>query len=99
MKMSSPFTHYVSLFGFATILAYSFLVVTAHPAEEVSNEERKIGCGEIMEPCSLSNDCCEQLTCDNGRCFPVNGNHKSKIDTDQIQERAVVLHLICFTVF
>jgi len=42
MKMSSPFTHYVSLFGFAAILAYSFLVVTAHPAEEVSNEERKL---------------------------------------------------------
>ena len=32
-----------------------------------------LGCGEIMEPCDVNEDCCDPLVCDNGRCFTAKG--------------------------
>ena len=37
------------------------------------NDDEKLGCGEIMEPCDVNVDCCELLICDNGRCFTAKG--------------------------
>ena len=41
--------------------------------QSVVNDEEKLGCGEIMEPCDVNTDCCEPVICDNGRCFTAKG--------------------------